>query len=153
MKERLQKFILRLIGPKFVTVGTPVIIQNSKGEILLGKRSENNPIYSGYWGLPGGIMDYGETPEETAKREVREEMGVEIKIKKRSKSIYNVLPEKNQLIKIHSINIPFYCKIISGEPKPEDETDKVKWFKPKEIKEMNLAYTHNDILKKEGLLK
>ena len=33
-------------------------------------------------------------------------------------------------------------------PKPKDETQEVKWFKPQELKKMKLAYTHNEILKK-----
>ena len=52
-----------------------VIIQNKAGEILLQKRSDSNK-----WGIPGGMLDYGESAEEAAIREVHEETGVDVAI-------------------------------------------------------------------------
>ena len=77
-------FISKLIKQRFVYVGVPVIIQNSRGEVLLGKRSANSVTYPSLWGLPGGMPDYGEKLIDAAKREVKEEVGVDIKIIKRS---------------------------------------------------------------------
>ncbi len=146
----LTNLALKFFKPNFVIVGIPVIIQNKKGEILLGKRSKNIAIYPNRWGIPGGLMDYKETPESAAKREIMEELGVEIKITKKSNKIYNVLPTKYH--KLHGLNIVFYARITKGQPKPKDETQEVKWFKPSELKNMKLAYTHTEILKKEGLI-
>lgn len=146
------KFGLKLI-PKIakpIIVGTPVIIQNKKGEILLGKRGKIVMGYSGYWGLPGGLTIQGEKIKDSATREVFEEMGVKIKITKESKNFYEILPTKNN--PLHSLNVVFYGKITKGIPKPKDETTEVRWFKSSEIKKINLAYNHKDILKKEGLI-
>ncbi|MBY6037475.1 NUDIX hydrolase [Fictibacillus nanhaiensis] len=52
--------------------GSVVIIENEKEEILLQHRRD------GGWGLPGGLMEHGESFEETAVREVKEETGLEI---------------------------------------------------------------------------
>lgn len=50
---------------------------NSKGEIYLQKRPEWKDIQPGKWDTAvGGHMDYGETPEEALRREVREELGI-----------------------------------------------------------------------------
>jgi len=95
-------------------------------------------------------MDRGETLEQTATREVKEELGVGIKILKRSNIIHNHFPTKE--CPLQTINILFYAKIIKGHPQPKDETGKVQWFSSKEIKKLNLAYNHRDILKKEGLI-
>lgn len=79
-------------------------------------------------------------------------MGIDIKITKQSKNFYETLPNKKS--PIHSLNIAFYAKITkdSPKPKPKDETQEIKWFKPSEIKKMKLAYNHKEILKKEGLI-
>jgi 8-oxo-dGTP diphosphatase len=145
------KILSRFYDQKFVFSGVPVIIINSKNQILLGKRSKSSPFYPSIWGLPGGLVDYGETLENAAMREVKEEVGVDIKILKRSSNVYESLP--NEECKFHSVGIPFYAKIISGEPKPLDETSEVGWFKFIEIEKMKLAYNHKEILKKEGLMK
>lgn len=47
-------------------------IKNSKGEVLLLKRRS-----SGLWAIPGGKVEDGETPEQAAKRELKEETGIE----------------------------------------------------------------------------
>ena len=56
-----------------MTTGCGVIIENRNGEILLQRRRDN-----GLWGLPGGNMEPGEKFEETVKREVLEEAGIEV---------------------------------------------------------------------------
>ncbi len=57
-------------------VGIGVLIQNSKGEILLGLRQGSHG--EGEWCFPGGHLEFGETVFETAKREVSEETGLEV---------------------------------------------------------------------------
>jgi len=47
------------------------------GKFLMGKR--RNAHGDGMWSVPGGHLEFGETPEQTAAREVLEETGVEIK--------------------------------------------------------------------------
>ena len=140
---------LKLMFNKRVIPGVPAIIRNSKGEILLGKRGKSAYLYYGYWGLPGGLIEYGETVEQAIKRELKEELGVDSKVIKYGKPFMN-LPTKE--IPVQDLSIPVYCK-IKGEPQPKDETSEVRWFKPSEIKKMKLAYSQEKILEEEGILK
>ncbi|MBU1252095.1 MAG: NUDIX hydrolase [Nanoarchaeota archaeon] len=148
-KNVREKIVSHLIKSKLVIVGIPAIIKNSRGEILLGKREKNAVYYPSTWGLPGGLMDRGESIDKAIRRELKEELGVSSNVIKHGK-IFNSLPTKE--CQIHSINIPVYCE-IKGAPKSEDETSEVKWFKPEEIKKMKLAYRHKEILKEEGIIK
>jgi len=59
-----------------VFVGCGVILLNSKGQFLMMKRTSKHG--QGTWGLPGGHMEFGETFETVAIREVSEELGIEI---------------------------------------------------------------------------
>ncbi len=57
-------------------VGVGVLIFNNKGEVLLGQRSNSHG--DGDYGPPGGHLEFGESFEECAIREVKEEIGVEL---------------------------------------------------------------------------
>lgn len=54
-----------------------VVYAEREGEILLLQRAEGSAL-AGQWFLPGGLVEHGELPEEGARRELREEAGVEI---------------------------------------------------------------------------
>ena len=65
------KELRKLVGNRpLILPGAVVIILNEQNEMLLQHRSD------GGWGLPGGIMELGESMEETARREVQEETGL-----------------------------------------------------------------------------
>lgn len=53
------------------------ILLDTKGRYLLGQRPEGKP-YAGYWEVPGGKIEKGETVFEALKRELHEELGIEI---------------------------------------------------------------------------
>jgi 8-oxo-dGTP diphosphatase len=147
---KLINLALKWFKQKYVIAGVPVIIQNSKKEILLGKRAKQI-FYPNIWGLPGGMVEHGEPLRDAAIREIKEEMGIDIKIIKQSSKIYEDFPKKE--CNLHLVDIPFYAKITNGIPKPKDETKEVKWFKPEELKKLKLAYNHKEILKGEGIIK
>lgn len=149
-KGILARTAVKVLKFKQPLVGTPAIITNQKKEILLGKRSRDSIFYPNYWGLPGGVLEYNEKLKDCVIREVKEELGINIRVTKQARAHENF---PNKKCSIHSIDIPFYAKIVQGIPKPKDETSEVKWFKPSEIKKMKLAYTHKEILKREGIIK
>lgn len=151
LKNISRKILSKIIVTKLVITGVPAIITNSKKEILLGKRSENVIYYPGFWGLPGGLVDKGEKLNQAVKREIKEELGIKkIKIMKQGEP-YMKMPTKK--CSMQTLNIPIHCKILSkGTPKPKDETSEVKWFKPKEIRKMKLAYGQEKLLKQEGVI-
>ena len=150
MKESLMRIASKFIRQKYVYAGVPVIIRNSKGEILLGKRSRKVVSFPGVWGLPGGMPNYGEKLADAAKREIKEELGVDVEIIKVSRNFYEDLPNKES--RFHNVAIPHFARIVGGFLKPQDETSEIRWFKPSEIRGMKLAYTHKEILKGEGLI-
>jgi ADP-ribose pyrophosphatase YjhB (NUDIX family) len=70
------KMLRSLVGQiPLIVVGAGVLIVNTEKGLLLEKRKDN-----GLWGIIGGIMEIGESIEETAKREVFEETGLIIKL-------------------------------------------------------------------------
>jgi len=77
--------------------------------------------YSGMWCLPGGFLEWGESPEEGAKRELFEETGI-IGEQLRYIGVYNSVAD------VHAILIGFSVKRWSGEINPGDDASDVRWF-------------------------
>jgi 8-oxo-dGTP diphosphatase len=71
---RLRRFTMRMTHARF-TVTAGAVIQNEKGQVLLLKHTFRSG--SG-WGLPGGFLEGGEQPVEGLRRELREEIGLEL---------------------------------------------------------------------------
>lgn len=58
-------------------IAAGVVFKAPDGRVLLLKRSDKEKNFAGHWSLPGGGADPGETPEQAATRECREEIGRE----------------------------------------------------------------------------
>jgi 8-oxo-dGTP diphosphatase len=59
-----------------ITVAIAIIV-NENRQILITKRSSQNPVYAGFWEFPGGKVQSFETPIMALVREVKEELGIE----------------------------------------------------------------------------
>lgn len=98
------------------------IVFNEKGEVLITKHSLNH-----HWGFPKGWIEEGQTIEEAAVREVREEGGVEAAIRGKvgyTKYIYTRADEK-----VFKVVTYFLMEYISGDPKDHDfEMEDAGWF-------------------------
>lgn len=116
----------------------------NKKEILLLKNKH------GYWDIPGGHMEFGETPEECLSREAAEEANAKIEALKLL-IVQTVILEEYKKIKInHYISIIFEGRINSfinnnSSSGDDDEIKKYKWFtvdsvlKNKKIKILNFT--------------
>lgn len=91
--------------------GANVIIINEKDEILLHHRTDRD-----WWGLPGGMMELGESLEETARREVFEEVNLTCE----SLELFNVYsgadlyykyPDGNE---VYNVTVTYLCRKFSG---------------------------------------
>lgn len=119
---------------KIQVVGAGGLILNKKGEILLVKRIEPMfPQWNGKWGIPGGHVEFGEDPRKTLYRELKEELGIEVKIILTTPFVASKTLDLQKMI-YHGVFLCFPCLIIGGKPKKTSaEHSGLKWFKPPEI--------------------
>ncbi|GIP44623.1 DNA mismatch repair protein MutT [Paenibacillus sp. J45TS6] len=98
-----------------ILVRPSILILNKTGEILLVRYQDNT------WGVPGGLMELGESVEECAKREVKEEIGLQIK----NLTLFGVFSGKELYTKLrngheyYNIIIGYICTDYEGEIKPD----------------------------------
>jgi 8-oxo-dGTP diphosphatase len=74
LPRRLRVLVVRTVTPSF-SVGAMCLIEDGEGRVLLVRQP-----YRAGWGLPGGFLKRGETPEACAVREVREEVGLDVEL-------------------------------------------------------------------------
>lgn len=114
------------LATTFIVCG--VVIEQD-GKYLLVQ--EKQPKAYGKWNLPAGRVDAGETLEQTAVREAKEESGYEVKLTGHLTTIHQAV----DLPVLHA----FSAQIIGGELKlPKDEIMDAKWYTYDEIKSMEL---------------
>jgi NADH pyrophosphatase NudC (nudix superfamily) len=101
-----------------------VILENSKGEILLVKR-KHEPM-KGYWDLAGGFVDLDETIEESIHREIKEELGIEVKNVRYFSSYYDRYEFKG--INYHTICLVFTANMGNGKVVAGDDAEEVVFF-------------------------
>ena len=114
---------------KIVRVGVGCWIFNPKGQVLLGKRLSKHG--TGTWAPPGGHLEFGETPQQCAAREVFEETGLEIPTDKITPfAITNDVFETEDK---HYVTIHCHTHYNNGvahfiDVKEKDKCETWKWF-------------------------
>jgi len=118
--------------------GVSIIFINDNDEILLLLRDDKDTIpYPNMWDLPGGHVDSGETPEECIIREMKEEMGLELK---------NFKPVSVMEFE-DRIEHTFWKRInLDIDSIDLQEGQCLKWFTREEICRTILAYGFNEII-------
>jgi ADP-ribose pyrophosphatase len=127
------------IGVDYIGVGCGALIVNENGETLLLKRSSNTRNEAGFWSKPGGGVEFGEEVEEALKREVKEELGVDIGEIRFLSFTNSIMKEDSQ----HWVSLNYCAKIIKGEPKNLEphKHEEIKWFKLDQLPEKVNPYT------------
>ncbi len=123
-----------------IAVGcSAVIFDPTKQKVLLTRRADN-----GKWCLPSGQMESGESAVETCIREVNEETGLLVQVKR----LVGVYTNPNRLIeypdgnKIHLVALNFEVEVIGGELTTSNETTEFGYFSLPQIYEMDMLQVH-----------
>ncbi len=136
-----------LYGERFgrqgeLRIGCSATIFDEKREkVLLTRRADN-----GRWCLPGGRMEAGESAAEACEREVLEETGLTVRVKR----LVGVYSDPDQLViypdgnKVHIVVLNFEAQVIEGELSLSDETTGFGYFSLDEMETMPMHGRHKD---------
>jgi len=118
---------------------TAAIIKD-ENRLLIAKRHSKDPL-GGKWEFPGGKIEPGETPKECLVREIKEELGVEVKIG-------HFYDENVYSSQDHHIHLLFYwAEVIKGEVIPVVHDD-LKWTTIEELADFDFAPADIPIVKR-----
>jgi 8-oxo-dGTP pyrophosphatase MutT (NUDIX family) len=136
-----------LFGPRLGTEGqlrvgcSAAIFDGSRQKVLLTRRTDN-----GRWCLPGGGMESGESAAEACEREVWEETGLKVRVKR----LIGVYSNPDQLIvyndgnKVFMVVMSFEAEIVEGELGLSNETTDFGYFSLAEMEAMPMHGQHKN---------
>ncbi len=117
-----------------IVVGAGVLIHR-RGRLLLVKRDEEPD--RGMWSFPGGAVELGETTEQAAVREVREEVGLDVEIE-RLFDVVTYLPSgKRMKAKDQVVVVDYLGRPRRGRVKLNHESSAFGWFTPEEVQKLD----------------
>jgi 8-oxo-dGTP diphosphatase len=110
-----------------------MLLVEKEGRFLLAVRTKKP--FPGCWSFPGGHVEKGETPYEAAKRELKEETGLDADIEKKE---VHYSEQEADIAHRHLCHI-FRVKSFKGNEMTGDDVDEMKWFSLEEIKKLDLT--------------
>jgi len=124
---------------------------NGSWNILVNKRGQGTPDWQGFWNIPCGYVDFGETCEQACSREILEECGIEIDPGMFELYAVNSNPndsDKQNITIRYIANVPEECMMehLSDIYSEKDEVDGIKWISFNDIDDYEWAFNHRDIL-------
>lgn len=110
------------------------------GFLLITKRRAKDHL-GGLWEFPGGKREGYESDEECLRRELREELGIEVEVKELVENLQHDYAEKSVRLKF------FRCALISGEPSPV-ACDAVAWVNEAQLADYAFPEADQRLLEK-----
>jgi ADP-ribose pyrophosphatase YjhB (NUDIX family) len=114
-------------------------VRDDEGRLLLIHKIDN-----GFWALPGGAMDLGESIRDAAVREVEEETGVQAKVT----GLVGIYTDPGHVMAYddgevrQEFSVCFHARYVSGEPRQDDvETRAARWVDPGEVADLSIHPT------------
>ena len=119
------------------TVGALI---ESDGKLLLEKR--NHDPFTGFWCIPGGHIDYGESVEKALIREVREETGLQVI----NYSFFDYYTEFYDELNWHAVALIFVVYTTGSLKIQPEEVQELRWFTRQEFRSLQFAFEHRQIV-------
>ena len=131
------------------------ILRNAQGQRLICRMAAHRGVFPGQWGLPGGGVEPGESLAEALRREVREELGLELcsfRPLTFKEGTHEKLFADGHRETITMLFLIYDATAKEGEVVLNDELDACAWVFPRDLKDYNLNDETLDTFRQIGFL-
>ena len=112
--------------------------------ILLVQRGQSPA--KGLWAIPGGSMELGETLQEAAEREIREETGLVIKAREPVFTFDVIERDDSGRIRYHYVIVDMLAEYVSGTLQPGDDARDARWVSAQEMGNLEVSRRTREVL-------
>jgi len=127
-----------------VAVGA-IVFKDDK--VLLVLRA--NPPAEKMWSIPGGRVELGETLQEAAEREIKEETGITIKAREPVFTFEVIERDIEGRIRFHYVIVDLAAEYVSGEPCAGDDAVASNWVSAQDLKNFAVSKTTLEVLRQQ----
>ncbi len=127
------------------------VIQNSAGDFLIGRKPSTRGVFAGQWAIPGGGIEPGERMLDALRREVREEVGLEIQaIQPRffKDGEYPKLYPDGSRQDVYMIFLLFSCRAASDTVRLGEEFEEFAWVSGADLPKYDLNAETRDTFRR-----
>jgi ADP-ribose pyrophosphatase YjhB (NUDIX family) len=110
--------------PPHPLLGVGAIIFDGDTVLLVERAGE--PL-KGWWSIPGGLLETGETLEAAVRREVLEETGLVVEVVSRFDLFERIMRDADGRAEYHYVLVDYVCKVTGGAVQPGDDVSRVEW--------------------------
>ena len=116
--------------PAHPVVGVGAVVVRD-GQALVIKRAHEPR--KGEWSLPGGLLELGESLQDGARREIKEETSLDVEVGPVIETFDRVHRDDHGGVRYHFVIVDFVCWSSQGEAKPGSDAEGVAWVTPDDI--------------------
>jgi len=122
--------------PEHPLVGVGGLIHRNGAVLLIRRKFEPN---KGRWSLPGGLLEVGEDPAEAARREVREELGLEVEMEGLFQVANEVIKDDAGEVKYHFVLMDYLMTPLGDRITLNEESEEYRWFQATDVEHLNTS--------------
>ncbi len=123
---------------KTTDVAVGIILDSTQSKVLVAQRNTDDEHY-GHWEFPGGKMNSGESIEDALKRELKEELNIEISASKPFDDLTYTYPQ--QKVKLHFFLVTEFSRKPEGK-----EGQKIEWISVKNLSQLDMLHANKNIV-------
>jgi len=122
--------------PQRPLVGVGAIMLR-RDRILMAQRGKE-PL-KGWWSLPGGALEIGESLKDAVCREIREETGLEIRPLRVFEIFERIIRDAAGRPEYHYVLIDYLCRIVGGTLCAGDDVCRVEWVRRRDLADLQIT--------------
>lgn len=135
--------------PSHPRVGVAAVVLRDEQVLLVQRGREPG---KGSWGLPGGMLELGETLAEGTRREVQEECGVDVAVGPLVALFEPMQRDEDGRLRFHYVVVDYLARYVDGEPRPGDDADDARWVELSALDQLPMRAETREVIRKAATM-
>lgn len=131
--------------PSRPVVGVGAIITDGPRVLLVRRGREPS---QGLWSIPGGVLELGESMIDGIRREVREEVGLNVRVLEVVEVLERIISDGNGEIEYHYVLVDYICEPLKGTLQFADDADAAEWVDQQDLPNYEITEGTTAVIKK-----